>query len=142
MSDVDLNAYDLEFAELVHLARSQDRSEISLVIRCPKHLSIIGSLTRVFRHSRYGQTDYRDLQLTFIGVSHVDETLFSQGHQLAHAEPDRWPDALNKGNYEVRDVSPYIHTEDGGRFHLEVEGFFLDFNYLRCLMLEGEVMYR
>jgi hypothetical protein len=140
MSDVDLTAYDLEFAELVHLSKSSNSSDFTIVIRCPKQPSLIGSLTRVFRRDRYGERDYRDLQLRFSRVSNVDESLISHGHQLDRVNPQEWPEALVHAHYEVHEVSPHVDTEDGGRFHLEVEGFYLDFNYEHCAAQEGSVV--
>ena len=140
MSDVDLSVYDLEFAELVHLSKSENAGDLTIVIRCPKQPSLIGSLTRVFRRVRYSEGDFRDLQLCFSSISNVDESLMSQGYQLGQVAPQQWPEALMHAQYEVRDVSRHIDTEDGGRFHLEVEGFYLDFNYEHCAAHEGSVV--
>jgi len=140
MSGVDLTVYDFEFAELVHLSKSEDSRDLTLVFRCPKQPSLLGSLTRVFRHTRYAERDFRNLQLRFSSVSNVDENLISKGYQLGRIEPQQWPDALVHAQFDVSDVSPHIDTEDGGRFHLEVEGFYLDFNYEHCDAMEGAVI--
>ena len=140
MSGVDLTVYDFEFAELVHLSKSEGTGDLTLVFRCPKQPSLFGSLTRVFRHSRYAERDFRDLQLSFTSVSNVDENLISKANQLGIIDPQQWPDALVHAQYDVLEVSPHIDTEDGGRFHLEVEGFYLDFNYEHCAAMEGSVI--
>ena len=140
MSDVDLSVYDLEFAELVHLSKSENAGDLTIVIRCPKQPSLIGSLTRVFRRNRYSESDFRDLQLSFSSISNIDENLMSRGYQLSRLGPQQWTEALMHAQYEVRDVSRHIDTEDGGRFHLEVEGFYLDFNYEHCAAQEGSVI--
>ena len=142
MSDVDLTVYDFEFAELVHLSRSDDDKDLTLVIRCPRQPSLIGSLTRVFRRHRYSIADFRDVQLCFSRISNVHENLMSMGHQLAQTGASAWPDDLVHAHYDVQDVSRHIDTEDGGRFHLEVEGFYLDFNYEHCAAMEGSLVGR
>jgi hypothetical protein len=140
MSNVDLTVYDFEFAELVHFSKSPETRDITIVIRCPKQPSLIGSLARVFRRDRYAEHDYRDLQLSFSGIDSVDESLISKGYQLGRIDPQEWPDALVHAHYEVRDISTHLETEDGGRFHLEVEGFYLDFNYHHCVAQEGSLV--
>ena len=138
---LDLSSYELEDSELLAVEWRKEVKEIELKLRCPvagwpyregwnKFLRSLGlkALIRNF-FSEYL------VQLAFLGVSEVRETLLSQGYTVLGRDPSdkTW---MQSFMFRINDIRIVSVGADLFRFYLRAEELQLDFNFVDCMHYE------
>lgn len=138
--DPDLSSYDLEYAELLSVEWRKEIQEIHLKLRCPVEGWALKEKLNRFLQALGLQalrsnpcTEYL-VDLTFIGVTEVTETLISQGHTvIGCAADDPW---MQSFIFEIEDIRVVKLSPDRSRFYLRSEDLHLDFNFADCIFRE------
>lgn len=145
MQLLNLQGFDLEYSQLERIEWRKDFSEVWMQIRSPvlgwyykekamRFMRSIGLLSLLSNSC----TDYL-LTLEFLGVSNVDENLFSEGYiSKGFDESEKqWIEALsNKASLQIEFIRNVKLDEENSRFYLCVEDLKINFNYRDCISLQ------
>lgn len=140
-NNLDIEKYDLEYAELTKIVLNEQQGVIEITLTSPpvnwwrkeKLFSILSFID--LKHSYQKHCFNYLLTLRFNGVNQINETLISKGHIITgHDSSDRsW---LKSFIFEIDEVKSRKLRDNEFIFCLNAEGFYLNFNYKEVVIFE------